>query len=332
MKKNSIPYRVLRSVWRKFKMLRMICYLVADHIYDLRRFVSWSHGTDSDRTRAQALYGIYKSYHGVEKGLSLKEPRPNFGVDNIAALTEKLAEFSKRFDPAGVPSATSALQSYRAFNAKYDVTNAPLDRFLNNHIDNETGGTRPVKRAEIEAATRQVGPDFFWSRHSIRQYSDKPVAMELIRQAVDMARKTPCVCNRQGVRVHVFERAQDALDWQPGNRGFGHLSSRGLVVTADLQAFSGTGERNQPFVDGGMFAMSLLYTLHAQGLGACPLAWSIRPAEDRKMRRALNIPDNEVVIMMISVGHLPDTLEVAKSNRRPLEHFLVEHPAKHNKV
>lgn len=226
MKKNSIPYRVLRSVWRKFKMLRMICYLVADHIYDLRRFVSWSHGTDSDRTRAQALYAIYKSYHGVEKGLSLKEPRPNFGVDNIATLTEKLAEFSKRFDPAGVPSATSALQSYRAFNAKYDVTNAPLDRFLNNHIDNETGGTRSVKRTEIEAATRQVGPDFFWSRHSIRQYSDKPVAMELIRQAVDMARKTPCVCNRQGVRVHVFERAR--MHWT-GSREIGVLGTCHLV-------------------------------------------------------------------------------------------------------
>jgi len=127
--------------------------------------------------------------------------------------------------------------------------------------------------------------------------------------------------------VHVFENAQQALDWQPGNKGFGHLASRGLIVTADLQSFSGTGERNQPFVDGGMFAMSLLYALHALGLGACPLAWSMRPAQDREMRKALGIPDSEAVIMMISVGHLPDSLQVAKSHRMPIEHVLVEHPA-----
>jgi hypothetical protein len=46
------------------------------------------------------------------------------------------------------------------------------------------------------------------------------------------------------------------------------------------------------------------------------------------MRRALGIPDNEAVIMMISVGHLPDTLHVAKSHRMPLDHFMVSHPAK----
>lgn len=329
--KKAAPLRflrpVLRPVWRKYKMMRMAWYLLADHIYDLRRFLVWSHGTDSDRTRDQALYAIYKGYHGVEKGLSLSAPRPNFGALKIAALTGKLTEFSRRFDPAGVPAAASALHSYRAFNAGHDVVNPGLDVFLQGAGDAGIGGTRAVERAEIEAATRHVGPEFFWSRHSVRQYSDAPVAMELIRQAVDMARKTPSVCNRQGARVHVFENAREALDWQPGNKGFGTLASRGLVVTADLQAFSGTGERNQPFVDGGMFAMSLLYALHAQGLGACPLAWSMRPEADRKMRRALGIPDSEAVIMMISVGHLPESLHVAHSHRRPLEHCLVEHPA-----
>lgn len=327
MHRNSLAYRLLRFVWRKIKLLRLGLMLLADHIYDLRRYLFWSHGTDRDRTAAQATHAIYKSYHGVEKGLSLMEPRPNFGVDKIAYLMGKLAEFSRRFDAAGVPAATSALQSYKAFNATHGVTNAPLNAFLADQDDAGTGGTKPVTRAEIDAIVAPVGHEFFWSRHSVRQYADTPVPMETVRQAVDMARKTPSVCNRQGARVHVFENAQQALDWQPGNKGFGHLASRGLVVTADLQAFSGAGERNQAFVDGGMFAMSLLYALHAQGLGACPLAWSMRPKQDREMRRALGIPDNEAVIMMISVGHLPDELAVAKSHRMPLEHFLVEHPA-----
>ena len=325
MSQNSLPYRAARTVWRKVKLLRLQAHLVSDYLYDLRRFRIWSHGTDADRTQAQALHAIYKSYHGVEKGLSLRVPRPGFGVPKIAFLMGKLRDYTKRFDADGVPAATSALQSYQAFNADHDIKNPALETFLADHPDDQSGGTKPVSRDKIMAMTATTGPDFFWSRHSVRQYADTPVPLEMIHQAVDMARKTPSVCNRQGARVHVFADAQKALDWQPGNTGFGHLASRALIVTADLQAFSGTGERNQPFIDGGMFAMSLLYALHAQGLGACPLAWSMRADKDRTMRAALDIPDSEAVIMMISVGHLPQTLQVAKSHRMPLDHFMVEH-------
>ncbi|MCK0122114.1 nitroreductase family protein [Loktanella sp. F6476L] len=325
MDQRSLPYRAARAVWRKFKWLRLQAQLLRDHLYDLRRFGAWSHGTDADKTQAQALHAIYKSYHGVEKGLSLSEPRPGFGVDKIAFLMGKLRDYRTKFDPNGVPAATSALQSYQAFNAGHAIKNPTLETFLDKAEDDRTGGTKPVTRDDILAITGKTGADFFWSRHSVRQYADTPVAMEMIHAAVDMARKTPSVCNRQGARVHVFADAQKALSWQPGNTGFGHLASRALIVTADLQAFSGTGERNQPFVDGGMFAMSLLYALHAQGLGACPLAWSMRADKDRDMRAALDIPDSEVVIMMISVGNLPDTLAVAKSHRMELEHYMVEH-------
>lgn len=119
----------------------------------------------------------------------------------------------------------------------------------------------------------------------------------------------------------------EALRWQPGNRGFGHLASRALVVTVDLQAFSGPGERNQAWVDGGMFAMSLLYALHSLGYGACPLAWSQRSSFDRQARAALGIPPNEVIIMMIAVGTLPERFRVAVSQRLSGKTALIERSA-----
>jgi len=325
MSNSSTASQLLRAVWRKFKVMRLYGWLLRDNFYDLRRYHRWSHGTGTDRRKAQSLHAIYKAYHGVEKGLSLMEPRPGFGRPKIKALLNKLDEFTRRFDSEGVPAAASALASYRSFNVDHDIKTPEVSTYLDGKAVNDTGGTKPVSRAEIEAITKNVGRDFFWSRHSVRQYTNTPVPMDMITAAIDMARKTPSVCNRQGQRVHVFENAQEALRWQPGNAGFGDKATRGLVVTADLQAFSGAGERNQPFVDGGMFAMSLLYALHAQGLGACPLAWSVRPDQDKEMRKALGIPDEEVVIMFISVGHLPDDFRVAKSHRMPLEHFMVIH-------
>lgn len=329
MSTHSLPFRLLRAVWRRVKLLRFRWQLLGAHFYDMLRYGRWSHGITAPRTRAQAIHALYKAYHGVEKGLSLSTPRPNFGVPKIHLLIRELRAFSQRFDAAGVPAAASALEAYQAFNAQHGHQNAEVDAFLaeTGPAAPDLGGTKPVTRDAILAATGPVTPEFFLSRHSVRQYADTPVPMETIRAAVEMARKTPSVCNRQGPRVHVFENAQEALDWQPGNKGFGHLAAKGLVVTADLQAFSGPGERNQPFVDGGMFAMSLLYALHALGLGACPLAWSMRPEDDRKMRRALGIPDHEVVIMMISVGQLPETFDVARSHRMGMDHVMVEHPA-----
>nr|WP_282569321.1 nitroreductase family protein [Aliiroseovarius sp. S1339] len=186
------------------------------------------------------------------------------------------------------------------------------------------GGTIQKTRAEIQEAVAKGGEDFYFSRHSIRNFSGDDVPMEDMRKAIRMARKTPSVCNRQGPRVYCFQNAIDALQWQPGNKGFGHLASRGLVVTSDLRAFTGTGERNQCWVDGGMFAMSILYALHSLGYGACPLAWAPEAAVDKKMRRALDIPDHQGVIMMIAVGVLPEKLNVAVADRYDLEDVLIE--------
>jgi len=69
--------------------------------------------------------------------------------------------------------------------------------------------------------------------------------------------------------------------------------------------------------------MSVIYALHSQGYGSCPLAWTAVAGQDKKARAALGIPDNEVIIMMIAVGTLPDELTVARAFRLPQEESLV---------
>ena len=78
------------------------------------------------------------------------------------------------------------------------------------------------------------------------------------------------------------------------------------------------GERNQCWIDGGMFAMSLVLGLHAQGLGTCFLNWSKSAPEDKAMRALLQLPPQEAIITLIAVGNLPRSLSVAKSVRPPL--------------
>lgn len=302
--------------------------MAADYVYDARRYARWSHGGALAQTRAQLEAALIKQMHGIEKGLALAAPRPGFGQPKARALAERVDEWRAAHGFGGMAlSAAAILREYRDFNARAGVPLPWLDAWLDS-LETPApapppGGTIALTREAVAADVARGGDAFFASRHSIRQFADAEVPMADVERAVAMAQKTPSVCNRQGPRVYCFENAMDALRWQPGNAGFGHLASRALVVTADLQAFHGPGERNQCWIDGGMFAMSLVYALHALGYGTCTLAWSMRAGPDRRMRAALGIPDSEAVIMMIAVGVLPESFSVALSLRRPLSDVLV---------
>jgi nitroreductase len=76
-------------------------------------------------------------------------------------------------------------------------------------------------------------------------------------------------------------------------------------------------------VDVGLAAENLMLAAHALGLGTCALAL-ILACED-VMRRELNIPDNQEVILGIALGY-PDTaspLFQFKSSRDLLETMVV---------
>ncbi len=88
-----------------------------------------------------------------------------------------------------------------------------------------------------------------------------------------------------------------------------------LLVTSDIRAFMNNGERNEPFVDGGLFSMSLLYALEAYGLAACPLNAMFNLSQDRQTRELLDIPDYEFPVMYIAVGNFPESVPVCYSTR-----------------
>lgn len=95
------------------------------------------------------------------------------------------------------------------------------------------------------------------------------------------------------------------------------------MITARLDCFLTVEERYQHWIDGGLFAMSLIYALHSLGLGSCCLNWSVAPATDRAFKEAAGIADDQSIIMLLAVGHLPERLRVARSERRPLDEVLV---------
>jgi len=273
--------------------------------------------------------------HRIEKGLAVPRPKPWFGRSIVGRLTRNVALYQQfGGDLDSVQSALATLNEYLDQNragastepawvpelrADVAAVRAAAAGVVANALESSCGGTVTISREAVRHGGMRCPPGFFSTRHSIRDFAPEPVTWQELSAAVTTAQSTPSVCNRQSWRVHAFARgpAADAvLGCQNGNSGFGHTASHILLITGDLRTFVYLGERNQVWIDGGMFAMSLVYAFHAAGLGTCCLNWSVEHGADRRLREAIEIPEWEVVIMMLAVGRLPERLRVARSSRR----------------
>jgi nitroreductase len=321
------PRAHLVAAWRR---TRDDAKLMHAFLYDWRLYRSRS-GLFRQSEQGTMEAQIIKAYHRIEKGLALPQPRPGFGRDAVAAILDGVDRYVSHFGTnATTARALRTLEEYVRFNqargADVQWIAQPLSALRLLHLaQGMEGGTRAITREQVHAVARIDLSRFFASRYSIRQFCADPVDRDLITKAVTMAKKSPSVCNRESGCVFVVsEAARKAalLELQNGNRGFGEQADRILVITSRIDSFLTVGERYQCWIDGGLFAMSLIYALHSLGVGSCCLNWSVEPHLDQALKRVSGIPDDHAVIMLLAVGQLPETLRVAQSPRRPLNDVL----------
>ena len=321
--------------------LRFTFRLASNLTYDFLRYRRYS--ADSPSLSDENLRAlIAMDAHRIEKGLALRAPRVAFGIWFLERLLNNLKGYQAAHgSDHWVAMARQTLRAYVDFNeqrgyrptvvyegvAALDVQGGdPL--WTQEDSDGTCGGTMSLLASAVRRDACLDLQSFFRSRHSIRQFGEGSVPRQVIESAVSMAMYSPSVCNRQSWRVHVYTEPQakaSVLSLQNGNRGFGDQAAHVLIVASEIESFASVGERNQCWIDGGMFSMSLIYALHSLGLGTCCLNWSVEKEKDSALRTVAGIPDSQAVIMMIAVGPLPEVLSVARSARRPLNHIVVFH-------
>ena len=289
-----------------------------NYSYDAKRYVRHSSTHDNLADPMTRKARLTKAYHSIEKGMALPDPRPGYGDWALHEIRTHLpgleAEGQSGLETQGARATVAQYAAWHGDKLPEDVawtadySPAPVDH---------PGGTTTLTPEDLKAAQAMDFDRFARSRYSIRQYTGAPVSPDEIERAIATALKSPRVCNRESRRVHVAyseEARTRLLAHQNGNRGFGHKAGAVLVITSDVRHFTDLSERNQGWIDGGLFAMSLAYALHGQGLGACMLNWSAIWWRDRNLRREFNIPDHEIIITMMAVGQIPaDGVTVATS-------------------
>lgn len=257
---------------------------------------------------------ITKDYHRIEKGLALSAPKRPFGAE-VERRLRKLIPIAQQasWHSSYVEYAEDALTALAAWNADGRV----LDL------------VSPVQERPTKALDPLVAQEFFTSRRSVRHFDPSaPPTTEVLAQAARLAASTPSVCNRQAARVHYFTSPADVtrvLSHQNGNAGFRENVPAVAVVTVDRRLFTGVGERNQRWIDGGLFAMTLVWSLHALGLQTCMLNWSMTNAESESLRADAEISGNEDIVVLIAIGKAAQGHRYARSARRPLSEMLFFH-------
>lgn len=273
---------------------------------------------------------ITRLYHTIEKGLAFSDFRPGFGKSNLDELLSQMESYAVNYDTEAFfyKTALSCLNAYIKKHREYNYENPALEARIKKlpGTPNECGGVLEIRTPNMEELKSMDYETFVKSRHSIRHFSKEPVDIEKTKNAIRLAQHTPSACNRQGWRARIVvdpDILSQLLKSQNGNRGFGEEINQIIVVTSDLRYFNQERELHQVFIDGGMYAQSIIQALHNEGLAMIPLSASLWKEQDKTVRKLLHIEDPEMLIMFIGVGNYPDKCVTTRSERKPAEITVV---------
>ncbi len=326
--------KIIKLFKKKFRPLRDIIYAFFGTFYDFKRFYQYGGWSANHDDSFQRNYKIAKAYHSIEKSLSFFNRKQGSGWESVEKLVS-LLENIKDDEILGFHEkvSLSVLQKFLEIEQNFEEKHIPcrnkaielIDKFKSE--ENQKGGFRIYGTDALNQGILEDPENFFLTRSSVRDFSDKEVDNNDICRAINLAKKTPSVCNRQSSHIYQTDDKkliEKALLYQNGNSGFGHTIPCLLIVTSDLRAFDASGERYQHSIDGGMFSMSLVLALHSIGLSSCCLNWSCNGRNDLKLRKLINIKPEHTVLMMLAVGYPREKIKICASERRPLAEIYTQ--------
>lgn len=302
---------------------------------DYREYSRWQYHNKNVKTQNSLEAKILRQTHVIEKGMSLSKPKEKFGVQKAIELLDFVDEFQNmgyRIEESEpVKNAIEVLAAYIRFHRNRGFEPADVishfEKYRGFLSDKNEYGIEKISRKELDKLTHGEFPEFFCSRHSVRQFADRKIDIADIKKCVALAMRAPSACNRQDCKAYFYQDAEtnNALGKLiAGNTGFENEVPAYLVITSDMSAFYDAFERNQIYVDGGIFSMALVEALHYYGIASCILQngeFRERNLEFKKI--CGNIPENEKIILFIAIGYYKENVVYATSHRKRLDSVLI---------
>jgi nitroreductase len=163
------------------------------------------------------------------------------------------------------------------------------------------------------------------NRQSDRVFLDKSVEKEKIERILEAARLAPSACNSQPWKFVVVtnpEKRTLVADATASKvLSMNHFTKQApvqlVLIEEDSNFTSSVGgilkNKHYPHIDLGIAASHISLAATDEGLGSCIVGW----CNEKKVRKALDIPRNKRVLLVIFLGYSNQTLRT--KNRKTME-------------
>lgn len=299
------------------------------HIYNIQ--------TNSEFLDERYASELVRNVHSIEKGLSLREVRPFFGVPKILEAYEyakTLIEHKVHFEE--VCMFIGALRAYIEYHTDNHLDNEKVEKVRQIYLDlleRETtkmkvaGGYIIVNNKGYSKERDSLITDLIKNRHSIREFDLTPIDDKLLLEAIDLARYCPSACNRQGFRVHIVSKENMRVfdGWFDGIGGFANEIQKMILVTGKISAYR-VNEEFQYIVSASVFAGYLTMTLEAKNIGCCFVQRPLLQSKQwDKVTSELNIDKDEQIICALGIGNMLEEFKAPISHRINIEQIVNIH-------
>lgn len=275
---------------------------------------------------------IILHYHGIEKGFLFKNFKYRFGENRVKELVKLLKnkEVVKNHMQSQIAAAYLSICTYYE---KHQTNGIDISDYFSSSDylyfkSLSTLGFSIVQTQNRSSFFKNSGSnflDFSKSRESIRNFTGEKISFETIIKVIELAKTAPSVCNRQPTKVYYVENKETIMRIfaiQQGFKGYSEEVIQLLILVSDRSFFYTIGERNQLYIDGGIFLMNLLYSLHFYKIGACPAHCGFNYNQENKIHKELNLSDSEKVICLVPIGIPNEEFNTTLSLRRDNEEIL----------
>lgn len=304
---------------------------------DARLFKKYAAAFEADAFKNKEA-NLILHYHALEKGMLFDKMKPGFGEYRIRKLHTILSdpEIIKNSSKSQVRVGYQVICRYYELHKeiKYDLKSLFSEEQYTFYKSVLREGYTEEFRAVLEWKKDQFYKDvhsdfinFAYSRKSVRSFTGEYIDEDLIRKVIELANTAPSVCNRQATNVYLIQdksKIERILEIQGGFSGYEQNVNQLLIVTNDRRYYYTIGERNQLYIDGGIYLMNLLYALHYYKIGNCPANWGKNIKEEQPINDVVSIPLSEKIICIVPIGVVPNHFRTTLSQRRSVsENFIV---------
>lgn len=328
----------IKEILKKSKLLRQIVGKIKNSSYKMdfnrdKHFFLKNYLYSSSKITINKIdYEILLAVHQIEKGLSCKNLRP-FGSEKVKKII-KLINIYDSLSEIKSFSYNNAINVLKVYKNTYKENNWDnkdeyliVNDFLKTHKSDKdiVSGTFEFKYDDIKEDLNIDYLRFLKSRHSIRNFSNKKLDINDVKKGVEMAIMSPSACNRQMCKIYYITDEERKEYLRKCAQGLGLFDFEGInyfVITFDVNANYFIGEKNQGWFNSGLMTMNFVNGLHSLGIGSCCIQFGNTFKEEQKLKKMLDIPENERVAVIVVAGYYDKVSKVPCSPRKDISDIL----------